>query len=152
MTRNSYFHIKSILQSSNAGKQILGQRIAAHLGLTPGPRGDDDGIDGLIVHNGQRIHFQSKLRSVRLDKDDAREYYSDIIFHKADVSLILSGVGFKTTFEDRLFGHDGISKVQIHLLELNDLFEKNEKYCKACSSLPELRVLTSDIRRNFGID
>ena len=141
MSREINFIVESILQNSNAGKQRLGQRSALHLGLEPGPRGADDGIDGSLLKNAQMIHFQSKLRSVKLDREDARSYFSDISYHKADISIILSGVGFKDTFKERLFGHDGIENIEIHLLELKDIFEKNENFMKACAVLPELIYL-----------
>lgn len=151
MDRSNYFRVMPILQSSNTGKQILGQRVAAHLGLTPGPRGKDDGIDGICVNNGIIIHFQSKLRSVRLDVDDAKNYYSDIVFHKASVSIILSGVGFKDTFRSRLFGHEGIEKVKIHLLELNDIFENSDAFVHACNDLPGLQYLNQELRVKFDL-
>ena len=151
MNRDNYFKVMPILQSSNTGKQILGQRIAAHLGLNPGPRGKDDGIDGIIINNGIVIHFQSKLRSVQLDVDDARNYYSDIIFHKAHISIILSGIGFKDTFRSRLFGHEGIESVKIHLLELKDIFESNENFNRACNDLPSLQYLDEELKNRFNL-
>ncbi len=141
MSREINFIVESILQNSNAGKQRLGQRFALHLGLKPGPRGADDGVDGSLIKDGKMIHFQSKLRSVKLDREDARSYFSDISYHKADISIILSGVGFKDTFKERLFGHEGIENIDIHLLELKDIFEKNENFTKACAVLPELIYL-----------
>ncbi|NKC11999.1 MAG: restriction endonuclease [Gammaproteobacteria bacterium] len=147
MSRNTYFLVTSILQNSNNSKQKIGQRIAYHLGLNPGPRGADDGIDGFFEsEDGTKIHFQSKLRSTKLDRSDAREYFSDIGFHQADISIMLSGVGFKETFEERLFGHKSIKNVEIHLLELRDIFEKTEAYSEACQSVPELRYLEQGIK------
>jgi len=145
MSREIDFIIESILQNSNASKQCLGQRFALHLGLEPGPRGADDGIDGSLIKDGKMIHFQSKLRSVKLDREDARSYFSDISYHKADISIILSGVGFKNTFKKRLFGHEGIENIDIHLLELKDIFENNEIFIKACSVLPELKYLDNEV-------
>lgn len=141
MNREINFIVESILQNTNAGKQRLGQKFALHLGLEPGPRGADDGIDGSLFKNGKLIHFQSKLRSVKLDREDARSYFSDICYHKADISIILSGLGFKETFKERLFGHEGVNNIEIHLLELKDIFEKNENFIKACNVLPELIYL-----------
>lgn len=151
MERDSYFKVAPILQCSNAGKQNLGQRIALHLGLNPGPKGRDDGVDGIINNDGAVIHFQSKLRSERLDIEDARSYYSDIIFHKACVSVILSGIGFKDTFKSRLFGHEGIERVRIHLLELSDIFENTETFENACKDLPKLRYLDKELRDRFNL-
>jgi hypothetical protein len=150
MTREIYFIISSILQNSNASKQRLGQRFAYCLGLDPGPKGSDDGIDGSLIKNGAKIHFQSKLRSTPLDREDARSYFSDISFHKADISIILSGVGFKDTFRERLFGHEAIKGVEVHLLELRDIFEDSPEFSKACNSLPELRSLNNEIKYEIG--
>ena len=150
MSRNTYFLVSSILQNSNTSKQIIGQRIAYHLGLTPGPRGPDDGIDGFFIKNdGTTIHFQSKLRSTRLDRSDAREYFSDIDYHRADISIMLSGVGFKETFTERLFGHRSIGNVEVHLLELKDIFEQSENFLQACNSVPELRYLEEGIKNEI---
>lgn len=147
MSRQTYFLVSSILQNSNASKQKIGQRIAYHLGLNPGPRGADDGVDGFFEKDdGTKIHFQSKLRSTKLDRSDAREYFSDIHYHNIDISIILSGVGFKRTFTERLFGHSSIKNVEIHLLELKDIFDKTDAYLKACNSVPELRYLEEGIK------
>jgi len=141
MNREINFIVESILQNSNASKQLLGQRFASYFGLDAGSGGADDGIDGFIIKDNKRIHFQSKLRSTKLDREDARSYFSDIIYHEANISIILSGIGFKETFKNRLFGHKGVEKVDIHLLELKDIFERNEKFIKACTVLPELIYL-----------
>ena len=141
MSREINFIVESILQNSNAGKQLLGQKFASYLGLNAGSGGADDGIDGSIIKDNKLIHFQSKLRSVKLDREDARSYFSDIMYHKADISIILSGIGFKETFRERLLGHDGIDKVDIYLLELKDIFEESEVFIRACTVLPELRYL-----------
>ena len=150
MNRLIEFQISAILQNSNASKQKIGQKLAYHFGLTPGSRGADDGIDGILKNSGCIIHFQCKLRSTLLDRDDARAYFSDINFHKANISIMLSGVGFKDTFTERLYGQEGISEVEIHLLQLKDVFEKNDKYLKACQSLPALRYLDENIKAELG--
>ncbi|MBQ0693487.1 hypothetical protein [Providencia stuartii] len=147
MMRETYFLVSAILQNSNNSKQKIGQRISYHLGLNPGPRGADDGIDGSFEdENGRFIHFQSKLRSTQLNRSDAREYYSDIDYHNADVSIMLSGIGFKDTFIDRLNGHKSIEEVEIHLLQLSDIFENSQAYINACNSVPQLRYLNDEIR------
>ncbi|MCW7553851.1 hypothetical protein NX722_14695 [Endozoicomonas gorgoniicola] len=150
MSRNTYFLVSSILQNSNNSKQKIGQRIAYHLGLTPGPRGADDGVDGFFeMEDGSKIHFQSKLRSSRLDRSDAREYFSDIEYHQADISIMLSGVGFKKTFEERLFGHRSIKNVEIHLLELKDIFEKTDAFIEATKVVPQLRYLEEGMKNEI---
>lgn len=147
MNRQTHFIIEAILQLSNQKKQIVGQRIAYRLGLNPGPRGSDDGVDGFLLEGGQLIHFQSKLKKDKLDREDARSYASDIIYHRAKISIILSGRGFKSTFIQRLFGHEYLQNVDVHLLELKDIFEENENFIRACSVLPELRRLDNEIKK-----
>ena len=53
--------IDGVLAPDNRTKQELGWRVAFLLCFEPGPRGADDGIDGLIVKQGKKIHFQSKV-------------------------------------------------------------------------------------------
>jgi len=130
--------IEGILSTSNPTKQELGRRFAYFLRFTPGPRGPDDGVDGLIDAGHIKIHFQSKLSGNELDKDEARKYYSDIKFHGVDSSIMLAGVGYKKTFRERLFGHNDIEPVKIHLLTLYDLFCETEAYEKAIQDLPKL--------------
>ncbi|MCI0459088.1 MAG: hypothetical protein L0Z62_19195 [Gemmataceae bacterium] len=134
--------IHGILNADNATKQGLGRRFAAYLGFTPGPGGPDDGIDGLLEHEGHRTHFQCKLRSTPLDRDDARLLYSDLKYHRVQVSILLAGVGFKDTFRERLFGHPDIDTVRIHLLTLADLFEETASFKAALQDLPLLAGLS----------
>lgn len=124
--------------------------MASYLGLIPGPRGSDDGVDGELIYRGKKIHFQSKLRSTPLDREDARSYYSDIAFHNANISIMLSGTGFKDTFRERLFGHDGIDKVSIHLLSLEDVIEQTVGFKLACHQLPTLSPLTELIKSSVS--
>lgn len=142
----TYYLIKGILEAENDSKQKLGQRFADCLQLTPGPGGSDDGIDGSTFFEGKKIHFQSKLSRKPLDKDEARKYYSDIKYHRADVSIILSGVGYKETFTERLYGHPDIDVVVIHLLTLQDLFEKTEAFNNALKDLPPLEKLEGIVK------
>jgi hypothetical protein len=107
--------IKGLLSASSPTKQELGRRFAYFLGFTPGPKGPNDGIDGLIEDNGLKIHFQSKLSANKLGVDEAKKYYSNIIIHKANMSIMLAGVGYTKPFRERLFAHSDISSVTIHL-------------------------------------
>ncbi len=132
--------VHGILSADNATKQELGRRFAAHLGLTPGPRGADDGVDGFGVIGGRKIHFQCRLRSRPVDKDDARTFYSDLKYHKAELGVFLAGVGYKEPFLERLFGHPDISEVRI--LTLWDLFEETAAYRAALGEMPALGGLT----------
>lgn len=142
----TYYLIKGILQTENDSKQRLGQRFADCLRLIPGPEGPDDGVDGSTHFAGRKIHFQSKLSRKPLDKDEARKYYSDIKYHRADVSIMLSGVGYKETFIERLYGHPDIESVVIHLLTLQDLFEKTEAFQNALGDLPPLENLKGIVK------
>ncbi len=133
--------IKGLLSASSPTKQELGRRFAYFLGFTPGPRGPDDGIDGLIEEKGLKIHFQSKLSANKLNVDEAKKYYSDIIVHRANISIMLAGVGYTKAFLERLGAHNDISPVKIHLLMLEDIFGETESYEKARKVLPRLSQL-----------
>ncbi len=130
--------IDGILTADNHTKQELGRRFAFLLGFTPGPRGADDGVDGLLVRDDRKIHFQSKLSRTPLDKDEARKYYSDIEYHGATASIMLAGNGYKDTFKTRLFGHPGADGREIHLLVLEDVICSSQSYQAALLTLPEL--------------
>ncbi|MCD8488241.1 MAG: restriction endonuclease [Desertifilum sp.] len=152
MFRNptTYYLIKGILLAENDSKQRLGQRFADCLRLKPGPEGPDDGIDGSTDFNGKKIHFQCKLSRKPLDKDEARKYYSDVKYHRADVSIMLSGVGYKETFIERLYGHPDIESVVIHLLTLQDVFEKTEAFQNALKDMPPLEKLEIVAKTEIG--
>jgi len=147
MDRNTYFLVNSILQSSNAGKQEYGRRFAYALGLIPGPRGPDDGVDGSGEWCGKKIHFQSKLRSYQLDVEDAKSYVADILYHKAEATIMLSGIGFKNTFPKRLDAYEELKTVEIVLLQLADVFDNTEIFQQACRVLPPLRRVDRDALR-----
>ncbi|MDM8562977.1 hypothetical protein QUF54_06455 [Candidatus Marithioploca araucensis] len=102
--------IKGLLNVSRPVKQELGRRFAYLLGFTPGPKGPDDGIDGLIEENGLKIHFQSKLSANKLNVDEAKKYYSDIIVHSANISIMLAGVGYTKAFFERLSIHQDMGR------------------------------------------
>lgn len=144
--------VKGILASSNRTKQALGQRFAFFLGFEPGPLGPDDGVDGVIITPDKKIHFQSKLSSAALDKDEARKYYSDLKYHGADVSVMLAGSGYKATFHERLFGHPDIASTAIHLLTLADVVECNQAFSKVLAEVPELARLHSVNWEEFNIE
>lgn len=129
--------ISGVLGLDNRTKQELGRRIAYRLGLTPGPRGPDDGVDGSLEFAGRRFHFQCKLSRTPLDRDEARRYYSDIVFHEVDVSIMLAGAGFKDTFGRRLFGHSDLG-VEVHLLTLRDFLLETPGFLAAVRDLPSL--------------
>ncbi|HAN74073.1 MAG TPA: restriction endonuclease [Planktothrix sp. UBA8402] len=136
-----YEIIQVILSANNSKKQELGRRFAARLGLTPGVAGPDDGIDGFGWDQNRKIHFQCKLRAKKLDKDDARMYYSDIDYHCVDLSVMLAGSGYKDTFIERLYGHRYIDNYKIYLLTLDDIFQETPAFEEAVEELPPLRDL-----------
>ena len=59
---------------------------------------------------------------------------------------MLSGVGYKDTFTDRLYGHPDIGLIRIHLLTLQDLFEKTEAFYNALKDLPPLEKLEGIVK------
>jgi len=133
--------IKGLINASNQSKQELGRRFAYFLGFEPGPKGPDDGVDGLIEENGLKIHFQSKLRAKKLDVDEAKKYYSDLIVHKANISIMLASIGYTKAFHERISAHSDITPVKIHLLTLEDIFYETESYTNARNDLPRLSQL-----------
>jgi hypothetical protein len=134
-----YGLIEGILAADNATKQKLGQRFAKHLGLNPGPRGPDDGVDGWLEVDDVKVHFQCKLANKELDKTAAREYWSDVDFHGAQVSIILAGRGFKDTFDERISGQSNYDNLKIHKLTLEDLFLETPAFQAALKDLPLLK-------------
>jgi hypothetical protein len=137
----TYHLVSGILKSENSSKQILGQKFARYLNLTPGPGGPDDGVDGSTIFNGKKIHFQCKLSREKLDINEARCYYSDIKYHNADISIMLSGLGYLDTFTKRLDGHSDINNHDIYLLTLQDIFEDTKSFNDAKRVLPSLENL-----------
>jgi len=133
--------INGLLNTDNLTKQELGRRFAYFLGFMPGPKGPDNGIDGLIEENGLKIHFQSKLSANKLGVNEAKIYYSDLMIHQANISIMLAGVGYTPAFLKRLLEHHEKIPVKIHLLTLKDIFCQTEDYEKARNDLPRLSQL-----------
>lgn len=144
-----------IVNTSSRRKQELGQKFAQVLGFNPGPVGKDGGIDGVLFReDGGLVYFQSKRR-YPLNVDHAKLLYSDIMYHRAEVSVILSGVGYKETFEQRLFGHPYLNPDMVHLLTLVDLFAKTDKISiiwplKTCQNLCCWKRSTGDSLNSNG--
>lgn len=140
-----------IVKTSSRRKQELGQKFAQVLGFNPGPLGKDGGIDGVLFReDGGLVYFQSKLSRYPLNVDHAKLLYSDIMYHRAEVSVILSGVGYKETFEQRLFGHPYLNPETVHLLTLVDVLAKTDKYYLATQDLPKLRLLEAIDWKEFN--
>ena len=137
--------IEAILQTSSAVKQRLGRRFAYRLGLTPGPLGKDDGIDGSGISQGRKIYFQCRLSRQKLGLKVAKEVYSDLDRHHADFGVILSGVGFTEGFISRL--DKQTKKYRVHCLMLRDIFLCTDAFNEAVAELPPLRDLDEEAKR-----
>lgn len=128
-----------IVNISPQRKQELGRDFAQILGFHPGPPGKDGGIDGVLYReDSSLIYFQSKLSQSELDVNHAKLFYADIMYHRAVICIMLSGVGYKPTFRKRLFGHPHLENITIHLLTLFDVLAKTDKYDTAVKDLPQL--------------
>src|SRR4051794_23901112 len=98
MDLNTTRIVQGILECDNATKQELGQRLARHLGLQEGPRGRDDGIDGIANLGAVRVLFQSKLRKDLLGPDEAKIFWADLIRHGMSAGVYLAGMGYSVEF------------------------------------------------------
>ncbi|MBC5794169.1 restriction endonuclease [Sphaerospermopsis sp. LEGE 00249] len=130
-----------IVRTSSKRKQELGRTFARILGFHPGPLGKDGGIDGVIREDGRLFYFQSKLSQSELTVDHAKILYADMMYHRAEISVMLSGVGYKKTFKDRLFGHPYLKPESIHLLSLVDILSKTDSYQLAIQDIPKLKLV-----------
>ncbi|GCL35214.1 hypothetical protein SR1949_03060 [Sphaerospermopsis reniformis] len=130
-----------IVRTSSKRKQELGRTFARILGFHPGPLGKDGGIDGVIREDGRLFYFQSKLSQSELTVDHAKILYADMMYHRAEISVMLSGVGYKKTFKDRLFGHPYLKPESIHLLSLVDILSKTDSYQLAIQYIPKLKLV-----------
>jgi Restriction endonuclease len=140
--------IRSILDGPSEFKQQLGRRFAYVLGLKPGPRGTDDGVDGVGYHAGRKVYFQCRLRRTRLGKDDARELFSDMDKHRADLGIVLAGVGYTRWFQEKL--ENQIVKYVVHRLTLRDIFLETPVFQETILNLPPLRRLGNEARNLLG--
>jgi len=134
--------VNGIISSSEAVKQDLGRRFAAHLGLTPGQAGKDGGIDGEGILNQKRIYFQCKLYRTPLDASFTADLCGNLVIHQADIGIMLSGVGYTQGYSTRLQEfHNNYPNITTHLLKLEDIFAETLVFEKAKLDLPQLRDL-----------
>lgn len=133
--------IKGIISSDSTTKQDLGRRFAAHLGITPGPIGRDEGIDGSGFWCEQKIYFQSKLSRNSLGVDDADLFYAKLDIHQPNIGILLAGIGYTSEFQPQLNKHSNIDCFKIHLLTLQDIFQESSLLEAAVEDLPPLRDL-----------
>ncbi|USR90636.1 restriction endonuclease [Phormidium yuhuli AB48] len=142
--------IASKTRASSAAKQRSGQAYARMLGLTPGPSGKDDLIDGSGVVNGRFIYFQCKLSQYPLGAKYADEFYAGLEKYEAQIGVMLSGVGYtigkNEGFLARLEGYPRIQQgiFRYHLLSLEDLYCESERFLRALEDLPPLQDLRDD--------
>lgn len=137
--------VNGIIASSEAVKQDLGRRFAAHLGLHPGSPGKDGGIDGYGVLGNKQIYFQCKLYRIPLDASFTADFCGNLVIHNADIGIMLSGVGYTQGYSDRLeaFDDNFPGNMPTHLLKLEDIFAETPALKKAQFELPELRDLSN---------
>ena len=146
--------VDGILECDNATKQRLGQKFARYLNFIEGPRGKDDGIDGIVEHNGKQILFQSKLEKNSIGVDKAKIFFVDMGRHNASIGIYLSGCGFSSEFHKviRELIEEAKEKekrtFEVYCLSLLDILTENEKYHEAKVILPPiskcLEVLTEE--------
>jgi hypothetical protein len=141
--------VKGIIYSDSFVKQDLGRRFAAYLGLNPGNSGADGGIDGEGEVNGQKVYFQSKLYRQELDASFVADFCGNLAIHRADIGIMLSGVGYTSGFEPRLKLFPNIDKLKTHLLTLEDIFAETPNFENAVLDLPPLRDLSDGSWASF---
>lgn len=71
-----------------------------------------------------------------LGKVDALDFYENILKQKADVGIMLSGIGYTKNFQKYKSEYVEIQNAKIHLLSLQDIFEKNIIYLALLEDLP----------------
>ncbi len=134
--------IEGIINAESSTKGELGRSCAKHLGLDPGKRGPDGGIDGVGFINGQKIYFQSKLKSQNLGAQLADDLYANLVRHQADIAIVLAGIGYTKGYKLRLKEFPDIERFKIHLLTLSDYFNETAVFQAAKKDLPPLRDLS----------
>jgi len=139
--------VYGVLQLDNDRKQQIGRRLAAHLGLTPGSLGPDQGIDGETIDHGKRIYFQSKLFRDPLSPGLAAEFFGYLVGYDYDIGIMLSGTRYTNGFRERLeqlLNSDRLKgDIKVHLLSLEDIFGETEVFQNAALDLPPLRDLSN---------
>ncbi len=141
--------INGIVYSDSVIKQYLGRRFAAYLGLKPGQVGPDGGIDGEGEVNGKKIYFQSKLSKKPIEAPYAAELCGYLGIHRANIGVMLAGVGYTSEFKSRLNKCPNIENLKIYLLTLEDIFGETTNFQEALIDLPPLRDLSSGSWANY---
>ena len=99
---------------------------------------------------GNRVYFQCRLTADKLGAPVADAIYGAAQREKADVIIVLAGVGYtkptpskpKAGFENCLRNRPGGDGFKLHLLTLSDIYEKNQVFDDALADLPSLRKIT----------
>ena len=140
--------INSKTRASPEAKQRAGQAYAKMLGLTPGPRGADGLVDGYGWVGDRSIYFQCKLSQDPLGAEYATEFYAGLEKCEAQIGIMLAGVGYidkeNSGFLARLKSFPRIQEGRFiyHLLSLENIYTRSEKFLSALQDLPELNIIS----------
>lgn len=143
--------ISSKTRANPAAKQRAGQAYAKQLGLTPGPGGRDGLVDGSGWVNERFIYFQSKLSQHPLGAQYADQFYCGLERVEAQIGIMLAGVGYINRNNDgfmaRLKGYPRIRRgiFVYHLLSLEDIYTRSEKFLLALEDLPQLESICLEV-------
>lgn len=143
--------INSRTRMNATAKQRAGQAYAKQLGLTPGPGGGDGLVDGLGWVDNRFIYFQCKLSQHHLGAEYADQFYSGLEKVEADIGIMLSGVGYinqkNKGFVARLESYPRIRRgiFVYHLLSLEDIYTRSEKFLLALEDLPQLESIRLEV-------
>jgi hypothetical protein len=129
--------VSASVHSSNARKQVIGQRLAAHLSFVPGPGGKDGSVDGAIGSPSNLLAmFQSKLFSVPIPLNEGKILHSDLVRLKPKICVYVAGVGYEESIDRLLTSQEIRSHTEVHLLTLEDIISESVAYSNAKSRLP----------------
>jgi hypothetical protein len=140
--------INSKTRASPEAKQRAGQAYAKMLGLTPGPGGADGLVDGYGRIGDRSIYFQCKLSQHPLGAEFADNFYAGLKKSEAQIGIILAGVGYidreNRGFLVRLKSYPEIQQGLFiyHLLSLEDIYTRSEKFLAASQDLPQLHIIS----------
>jgi len=143
--------IGSKTRAKTDAKQRAGQAYAKQLGLTPGPRGSDDKIDGSGWIDNRLIYFQCKLSQHKLGAQYADDFYAGLEKVEAHIGIMLAGVGYinqkNKGFVARLESYPRIRRAIFvyHLLSLKDIYTRSEKFLLALEDLPQLESIRLEV-------
>ena len=120
--------IQGFTNSDPTAKKQLRSGLAIYLGLKYGR-------DKLFFVSGLRVYFQSTLSKRNLGIAKADDFYFNLKSYKANIGVIVAGVGYTSSFKERLFQQPDIEKITIHLLTLEDILAKTPAFETAIKDL-----------------